>query len=379
MVTGKIQSLRIAIICDWLTGIGGAERVVLEVHRMFPDAPIYTSQYDPKAIDWFLNADVRTTRLNRLPKRLKKFLPALRAWSFSHLKLKGYDLVISISGAEAKAVQAPPGALHISYCHAPTHYYWSRYEYYLTHPGFGSQDWLARIGLKALVSRLRKWDYKAAQRPHYMIANSTHTQAMIKKYYDRDSVVIHPPVDIERYQLAPDTEEPARRGFVITGRQTPYKRIDLAIKACGRLGLPLTVIGSGPEHQNLRKIAGPTITFVTNASDTDVARYLQSSEAFIFPTNVEDFCIAPVEAMAAGTPVIAYRAGGPLDYVVEGKTGVFFDEQTVDSLVRVLRKFPDHSFSRKALQDQAKRFSVRNFQANLNEFIEQVLTDQPLP
>jgi glycosyltransferase involved in cell wall biosynthesis len=212
-----------------------------------------------------------------------------------------------------------------------------------------------------------------------MIANSTHTQAMIKKYYDRDSVVIHPPVDIERYQLAPDTEEPARRGFVITGRQTPYKRIDLAIKACGRLGLPLTVIGSGPEHQNLRKIAGPTITFVTNASDTDVARYLQSSEAFIFPTNVEDFGIAPVEAMAAGTPVIAYRAGGPLDYVVEGKTGVFFDEQTVDSLVRVLRKFPDHSFSRKALQDQAKRFSVRNFQANLNEFIEQVLTDQPLP
>src|SRR5882762_3283746 len=169
--------MKVAIVCDWLTGIGGAERVVLELHKLYPDAPIYTSQYDPSGISWFDDADVRTSGLQKLPTRLKKFLPLLRAWTFSRLDLSEYDLVISSSGAEAKGVRTGPNTVHICYCHTPTHYYWIRYEEYLRHPGFGAFDWLARIGLKLLVGPMRRWDYKIAQRPTVMIANSTHIQA----------------------------------------------------------------------------------------------------------------------------------------------------------------------------------------------------------
>src|SRR3990167_6171988 len=162
-----LPKLKIALVCDWLVGIGGAERVVLELHKMFPDAPIYTSQYDSKKIDWFKGADVRTTWLQRLPSSFKKFLPLFRAWSFSRLDLSNYDLVISAGGAEAKGVKTGPNTTHICYCFAPTHYYWSRYNEYIKHPGFGKLNWLARIGLKVLVGPLRRWDKKAAGRPNY--------------------------------------------------------------------------------------------------------------------------------------------------------------------------------------------------------------------
>lgn len=368
------QLPRVAIVCDWLTGTGGAERVVLELHRMFPEAPIYTSQYDPNPEiwyggDWFKNADVRTGWLQKLPKGLKKFLPVLRAWWFSRLKLDGYDLVISSSGAEAKGIKPRGNTLHVNYCHAPTHYYWSRYEDYLKNPGFGRLDWLARIGLRILVAPLRRWDYKAAQRPHFMIANSTHTQTQIKKYYGRDSTVIYPPVDTERFR-GPMPQE--RKGFVIAGRQTPYKRIDLAVAACTKLSLPLTVIGTGPEHQRLRKMAGSNVTFLTNVSDVDIKEDFKAAQAFIFPTDAEDFGIVPVEAMAAGTPVIAYRAGGPLDYVIEGKTGMFFDEQTVESLSQALQRFDPQSFNNNYIVKHAEQFSVAAFHKRMKQFLEEI-------
>src|SRR5438105_5038206 len=217
--------MKVAIVCDWLTGIGGAERVVLELHRLYPEAPIYTSQYDPKAIDWFKDADVRTTWLQRLPRSLKKFLPVLRAWTFGRLDLSEYDLVISSSGAEAKAVKTGPKTVHICYCHAPTHYYWSRYEQYMRHPGFGILNPLARFGLLLLVRPMRGWDYKASQKPDYFITTSNYTKSEIKKYYGRKARVIHPPVDIVRFQ---PKEKLQRHGFLIAGRQTPYKRFDLA-------------------------------------------------------------------------------------------------------------------------------------------------------
>jgi len=364
------QKLKVAIVCDWLTGIGGAERVVLELHKMFPDAPIYTSQYDLGRIDWFKDADVRTTWLQKLPNSLKKFLPIFRAWSFSHLDLSEYDLVISASGAEAKAVKTGPNTTHICYCHSPTHYYWIRYDEYLVHPGFPTGlNWLARLGLQLLVGPMKRWDFHAAQRPDVMIANSTHTQAMIKKYYDRDSVVVHPPVDIERFERSITSQ---RKGFVTAGRQTPYKRIDLAVAACTKLNLPLTVIGNGPDHGKLLKLAGPTITFETDALDEDVARYFQTAEAFIFPTNVEDFGVTPVEAMAAGTPVIAYHAGGPLDYIVPGKTGLFFEEQTVDSLVDALQALSKIKFDHKIIQQHSEQFSSKVFCNKMQNVIKQL-------
>ena len=218
--------IKVAIVCDWLLGTGGAERVVYELHRLYPDAPIYTSQYDanPKTwygYNWFDNADIRSSRLQKLPKSLKKFLPVLRAIIFPRIDLSEYDLVISSSGAEAKSVHTGPKTLHISYIHAPTHYYWQRYIDYLKNPGFPvGTNWLARLGLRLLVSPLRVWDRHAAKQPDILIANSTHTQEMIKKYYRRDSSVIFPPVDINRFKAKGSDQ--LRHGFVVAGRQAPY-------------------------------------------------------------------------------------------------------------------------------------------------------------
>lgn len=361
--------MKVAIVCDWLTGTGGAERVVLELHKLFPKAPIYTSQYDvdPKiwyGDKWFSDADVRTTWLQKLPKSLRKFLPVLRAWAFSRLDLSEYDLVISSSGAEAKGVKVKASAIHISYCHAPTHYYWSRYEQYIKNPGFGSFDPIARLGLKLLAGPMRSWDKKAAQRPHYLIANSTYTKDQIKEYYGRDAEVIHPPVDVDRFK---STDKQERKGFVVAGRQTPYKKIDLAVAACTKLNLPLTVIGNGPDHKKLEEMAGPTITFLTNVADEDMALHFQQAEAFIFP-GIDDFGIVAVEALAAGTPLIAYKGGGALDYVND-TTGVSFESQTKESLIESLKKFSPEKYNDKDISNYARKFSVEEFRKNISSFI----------
>ncbi len=326
--------MKVAIVHDWLIG-GGAERVVEALHQMYPDAPIYTSYCSD---EWRQRLDnkVVTGPLQRWPfSRLRKYIPFLRIWWFTSLKFDEFDLVISSSGAEAKGIKTGPNTLHVNYCHAPTHYYWSRYDEYLKNPGFGIFDPLARLGLRMLVGPLRRWDYKAAQRPDRIIANSSYTQAQIKKYYNRDSEVVFPPVDVEKFK---SHNNRTRSGFVIAGRQTPYKRFDLAVTACTKLQLPLLVIGNGPEHKTLRQLAGPTVSFLPNASDEEVVKAFQHAEGFIFP-GVDDFGIVAVEAIAAGCPVIAYKDGGALDYVVPEKTGIFFEKQTVNSLVEALSRF----------------------------------------
>lgn len=355
--------LKVAIVCDWLTGVGGAERVVYELHKLYPDAPIYTSQYDPKQLDWFANADVRTGWLQKLPTRLKKFLPLLRAWYFSRLDLSDYDLVISSSGAEAKGVRTGANTTHICYCHSPTHYYWIRYNEYLANPGFPrGLNWLARFGLRTLIGPLKRWDLHAAKQPDVMITNSTHSQAMIKRYYKRDSTVVHPPVEVDRFKQRGKAE--LRHGFVIAGRQAPYKRFDLAVEACNQLKVPLIVIGNGPEHKRLQKIADRNVTFLTGVSDADIVSHFQSSLGFIFP-GMEDFGIVGVEAMAAGTPVIAYSQGGALDFVQPGRTGLLFDKQTVPSLVAALEIAVNKTFNYDVIAEEASKFSVGAFVANM--------------
>jgi glycosyltransferase involved in cell wall biosynthesis len=364
------KKTKVAIVCDWLTGTGGAERVVLELHKMFPDAPIYTSQYDKNPATWygdrwFADADVRTLWLQRFPKSLKKLLPVLRAKAFSKLDLSEYDLVISSSGAEAKAIKTGQNTTHITYCHAPTHYYWSRYNEYMENPGFGAFNPLARLSLRTLVGQMRKWDYQAAQKPDFFIANSKHTKTAIKKYYNRESVVIHPPVQIERFK---PKGKSMRNGFLIAGRQTPYKRFDLAVEACTKLGVSLTVIGNGPEHNDLLNIAGPRVTFLTNVKDKDMPPCFQKAEAFIFP-GIDDFGIVAVEAMAAGTPVISYKAGGALDYVKENKTGLFFEEQSVESLCETIKKFDSRKFKPEEITKSTTKFSAKNFAKNFQDYI----------
>jgi glycosyltransferase involved in cell wall biosynthesis len=367
-----LSQLKVAIVHDWLIG-GGAEKVVAEISRMFPEAPIYTSYCSPEWRDKLAPAKVITGYLQHWPfSTLRKFLPVLRQHWFSHLDLSAYDLVISSSGnGEAKGVRLPKGTAHVCYCHTPTHFYWRNYDQYLAQPGFGVFDPLARFGLKLLVGPLRRWDLRASKGPDYYIANSKHIQADIKKYYGRDSVVVPPPVAVDEFI---SSDEHARTGFVVVGRQQPYKRIDLAVAACTKLELLLTVVGRGPEHNRLVAMAGPNVSFDDNATRQAVIEHLQRAGAFIFPA-LEDFGITPVEAMAAGTPVIAYKAGGAIDYVEPGVTGEFFTEQSADSLAKALQKFAPTKFDSKIIRARAQKFSPvafrKKFLANLEVFMEQ--------
>ena len=252
-------------------------------------------------------------------------------------------------------------------CHSPTHYYWVRHDEYLEKPGFPRGfNWLAKLGLKTLVGPLRRWDLRASKRPDYILTNSTHSQAMIKRFYKRDSVVVHPPVETERFKLT--GKPPLRHGLVVAGRQSPYKRFDLAIEACNQLKVPLIVIGDGPDHKRLEKLAGRGVTFFTELNDHDIVEHFQSALGFIMP-NMDDFGIVAVEAMAAGTPVIAYKKGGALDYVVPGKTGLFFEQQTVGNLRNTIETAMNKSFNYEAIAKSASQFSVPEFRRNLQAAI----------
>lgn len=360
------QSPRVAIVHDWLVG-GGAERVVEGLHQLYPDAPIFTS-YATDEWRRKLDGKVVTGWLQHLGP-LRKFIPFLRIIWASRLDLSEYDLVISSTGnGEAKGVKTPDSTTHICYCHAPVHFYWGHYEQYLREPGFGLFNPIARLALKLFVKPLRRWDLKASQRPDCYIANSNHTASEIKKYYDREAYVVHPPVDIDRFKAA----ERERVGFVTAGRLVPYKRTDLIVQACTELDLPLTVIGRGPELESLRKIAGPTITFRDNVSDEEMPQLLSAAEAFLFAA-FEDFGITPVEAMAVGTPVIAYHAGGAQDYVVPGKTGAFFHEQTVDALKEALTAFKPASYDHAQIAKHADTFSREAFLVQMNQIVKEYL------
>lgn len=366
------RPLKVAIVHDWLIG-GGAERVVQALHELYPNAPVYTS-FATQEWREQLDGKVVTGFLQRWPfSRLRKYVGVLRMWWFSHLDFSDYDLVISSTGnGEAFGIKTKGKTKHICYCHTPTHYYWRHYDQYMKRPGFGLFDPLARFGLKLLVGPLRRWDLKASKGPDVFIANSTHIQNDIKTYYGRDAVVIHPPVDTERFKNEPAVK---RDGFVTIARLAPAKHVDILIQACNKLKLPLTVIGNGPDYPRLAKIAGPTITFKGRAtgnwvSDADIPAELVRAEAFLF-ASFDDFGIVSVEALAAGTPVIAYKAGGALDYVEPGKTGLFFEEQTAESLAGVLAPFDSEQFDTAYIRAYAERFSPHVFKQQISELIDQ--------
>lgn len=368
----KQRPPKVAIVHDWLVG-GGAERVVQSLHQLYPEAPIYTSYCTP---EWREKLDhkVVTGFLQHWPfSSLRKLVGPLRMWWFSQLDLSGYDVVIVSSGnGEAIGVRPPKKALHILYSHAPTHYFWRHYEQYYRNPGVGILNPLARLGLKLLIGPMRRWDFRAAQRADVVLANSSHTRAEIGTFYQRQANVLHPPVDIQRFSNLPAVK---RHGLVTAGRQTPYKRTDLIVEACTRLKLPLTVIGRGPEHDRLVRIAGPTVQFPRDVTDEQLATYLSNAQAFLFAAH-EDFGITPVEAQAAGTPVIAFRKGGALDYVVEGQTGLFFDEQTPESLMEALQQLEHCDFDHAHIRQFAARFSPDVFCQKMQKIVEKNLPNR---
>lgn len=364
----KESGPRVAIVHDWLVG-GGAERVIEQLHKLYPEAPIYTSYCSP---EWRAKLDgkVVTGYLQHWPfsaiRRLAVISSFLRIRWFNSIDFSGYDVVISSKGnGEANDITVPTGTKHICYCHAPTHYYWRSYQKYLRNPGFGPLNFAAKFALRFLVGPFRKRDFQAAQKPDAFIANSSFIADEIKQYYGREAVVINPPLDVARFKH--DFTAP-RRGFVTVSRQVLYKHNDILIEACNQLRLPLKVIGRGPEHKRLVALAGPTIEFLESVNDQEILAHLAGAEAFL-SASFEDFGIAPLEGIAAGTPVIAYGKGGVQDYVVPGKTGQFFDEQTVESLVEVLKSFDASKFNPREVAQFAEQFSEENFRTRINDFV----------
>ena len=374
--------MKIALVCDWLTNVGGAEKVLLAIHRLYPDAPIYTSKYSRRGIDWFDDADVRTGWLQIFPTGWRRILGPLRQLWFSHLDLSEYDLVISVTGAEAKAVKAPNG-VHISYCHVPTQYYWQMYDEYLRNPGFGILNPIVRLFFKLWAKTMRRADYKAAQRVDQFVTISDYAKEQILRYYDRESTVIYPPVEVSDFAHGTKTKLNEaeierelgfnmREAYIVTSRQVTWKRIDLAVRACLKLKQPLVIIGEGPEHRKLMRMAGNSelIKFLPLMKKAELADYLRLAKCYLFPS-LEPFGIAPVEALAAGCPVIAFEEGGARNYVIDGENGLLFDRQTVSSLVSAMIKFEKTSFKRAAVAKTAKGFSVERFNQELRKFIDE--------
>ena len=377
--------MKVALVCDWLTNVGGAEKVLLELHRMYPKAPIYTSQYNPKGIDWFKDADVRTGSLQKYPAKLRKLLGPLRQRWFARLDLSEYDLIISVTGAEAKAVKSGkwlhdngresknPKGIHVCYCHVPTQYYWQMYDTYVKNPGFGVLNPIVRLFFRIMVRPLRRADYKAAAVPDYYVTISEYSRRMIKKYYGRESVVIHPPVEIEDFQRNIECH-PLPSYYITTSRQVNWKRIDLAVRGCMMAQRRLLVIGEGPEHKKLVKLAEGSglVEFLPLMKKEELVKYLAGAKGYLFPS-LEPFGRAPVEALAAGCPVIAYGEGGALDYVKEGKNGIFFKKQTAKSVAEAILEFEKMKFSREKVARSAGEFDIARFDREIKGFIDEKL------
>lgn len=365
-----MKSPKIALITDWLTNMGGAEPLLLEMHKLFPDAPIYTSVYDKATMPAFHTCDVRTTWMER---RIPRFLrykhalwPVLRSYAFHSLDLSEFDIIISTSSAEAKSVRKTrPNQVHIAYIHTPTRYYWSHYEEFKREFNFGLLTPFIRPFIPLFVRWMRRRDLESIKDIDVFIANSTVTQERIKQYYGQSSTIVHPPIEVARFTPSPRT---TRHGFIMWGRHVPYKRHDLAIRVCNQLGARLTICGSGPITDELKKIAGPTIKFVGRVSDEELVRLAQTSEAFLFP-NEEDFGMSAAEALAAGTPVIAYARGGALDIVTDNETGVLFDDQSVDGLVTAIKRFQTVEFLPATLNRRARRFDKTLFASKMKKII----------
>jgi len=355
--------MKVALVYDRVNKWGGAERVLQALGELFPDAPLYTSVYDEKRATWAKSFDVRPSFLQKIPftKSNHEFIPFMMPVAFEQFSFDKYDLVISLTSESAKGVITKPETKHISYILTPTRYLWSGYKDYLN-------TRFKRLAAQPFTRYLRKWDKIAAHRPDFFVSISKEVQKRLKNYYGQESSVIYPPSS-----LIDDVDNKAiseKRGsfYLVVSRFVPYKKIDLAIQACNLLKHPLKIIGSGRDEGMLRKIAGPTIEFLGKVNDDKLVEYYKKCKALIFP-GVEDFGLTVVEAQHFGAPIIAFRGGGALETIIEGKTGCFFEQPNRESLVGVLRKYDSYQFNPKAAMQNAQNFSKKNFKANFQSMV----------
>ena len=362
-----MAQLRVALVHHWLVSPGGAEKVLYELHLMYPDAPIFTAAYIPRKFPEFAGADIRTTFLDKIPllKHKHQLFPIFLGLPFKTLDMSGYDLVISSCAAEAKYVRTGEKTLHICYCHTPVRYYWTDYKWRLKNLPFGKFNWLARIVFPLVIGLLRRIDYKAAQGVNVFVANSEHIRKRIKQYYHRESTVIYPPIITERLSQEPTGN---RDYYLIVGRQVASKRLDVAVDAFNELGLPLKVAGEGEEIARQRPRAKSNIEFLGRVSELERNRLFAGAKALVYPPE-EDFGMVPVEAMAAGTPTIAFNKGGAPEYVIDGQTGVLFESQTGAALAEAVRRFESLTFDAEFIREQARRFDVAIFRKKMTNFI----------
>jgi len=351
--------VKVAIVHDFLVQMGGAEKVVEVFHGMFPEAPIYTSIYDPEAMPaYYRTWDIRTSFLQRLPmpRYAHRLALPLYPMAFESLDLSGYDLVLSSSSSFAKGVITGPQTLHVCYTHAPMRFAWSTQSYLKKEKAARA----VRPLLAPVLHYLRSWDALAASRVDHYIANSRAVARRIAKYYRRDSEVVYPPVATSRFKTAEEVEDYS----IIVSRFAPYKRLDLAVEAFTALGRPLKIVGEGRQKQALQAKAGKNIEFLGRVDDVALPDLLARAKAYVMPGE-EDFGIAPVEANACGRPVIAYAAGGALDTQVDGVTGVLFPEPTVESLCAAVERADEIDFDPQAIRRHAQKFDTCAFEARI--------------
>lgn len=359
-------NMNIALVHDWLTSMAGAERVLLELSKEFPNAPIYTSVFERDRMPEFAGKDIRTSFLQKykIVRKKRELLVPLIYFAFENINLGSPDVVISSTTGGAKALILKPESVHICYCHTPPRYLW--YPELDPRSSSGSFKFLRSWSKKWL----KEWDLASSKRPDFYIANSKNVQKRIKDIYGRDSEVIYPPVDVEKFK--PHKIEEPEDYFLFVSRLVGYKRCDLVIEAFNKLGLPLKIIGSGPEKKRLVEKAKNNIEFLGFVKDAEMVKYYQKTKAFIFAAE-EDFGIVPVEAMAAGRPVIAFGAGGALETVKRGVSGEFFMSQTPESLIKVVKSFDHKKYDSKKIIEYAEKFSSKRFRDEFSECVNRMM------
>jgi glycosyltransferase involved in cell wall biosynthesis len=361
--------MKIALLYDRVNKWGGAERVLMALHEVFPEAPLFTAVYSSRKAKWAeIFPEVIPTFLQKIPFTEDKheLLGTFTPIAFETLDLSDFDLVISVTSEAAKGVIVAPPAVHLCYCLTPTRYLWSAHDLYFKNPLL----WLAS---RPAVNYLRHWDKIAGQRPDRMIAISKAVKRRIKKYYDRNSDVIFPPVELEKFKINPMGNKRKDFFLIVSRLVSYYKRVDLVISAFNDLGLPLYVVGAGRNERKLKAMSKRNIKFLGHLTDAKLADYYKKCAALVFPQE-EDFGIVALEAQAAGAPVIAYRKGGALDTIIEGKTGVFFDKQTKKSLMNAVKKFQKLNFNQRESVKNAERFSKERFKKEFKTLVKKWTT-----
>ena len=361
----SINKLKVALVADWITNPGGDDKVIWSLHEIFPRAPIYTTIYDAKAMPHYHSCDIRTTYLNKLPLNKRKsqllvpmMFDALRKFDFSD-----YDVIISSSHTVGKSINKPAHAIHICYCHTPLRYVWA--------PEIDDLSKRVKLGAlkKPLLRFLKKKDLESAQSVDYFIANSRTIADRIKMAYGKSSTVIYPPVDVKKY--LPDKKTVKKDYYFSAGRLIPYKKNDLIIRACQKLNKKLIIAGTGPELDSLRTLARGKTKLLGYIEDEKLIQYLQYAKALVFAAD-EDFGIVPVEAMAAGTPVVALGRGGTKETVVDGKTGILFNDQTVSGLVGAIGKLERNDIKASDCIKQSRKFDKKIFKEKIIKFVKKV-------